>query len=44
MSRSKLGFALALLLAALAGGWFLANDLVLRLLGLHDAPGAWNMW
>jgi len=44
MSRNKLGVALALLLVALAGGWFLANDLVLRLLGLHDAPRTWDMW
>jgi type IV secretion system protein VirD4 len=44
MSRRSLGFASALLLAALVGGWLLANDLVLRLLGLHDAPRTWNMW
>ena len=44
MSRNKLGVALALLLVALVGGWFLANDLVLRLLGLHDAPRTWDMW
>jgi len=43
MSRSTLGFALAWLLAASAGGWLLSNDLVLRLLGLHDAQRAWDI-
>jgi len=42
MSRSSLGFALVLPPAALVGGWFLANDLVLRVLGRHYAPSIWQ--
>ena len=44
MSKDKLVFVLVLLLAAVAGGWFLSNYLVLRILGLHNVPVAWNMW
>lgn len=40
----KLGVVLFLLLVALAGGWVLANVLVLHLLGLADAPMPWNTW
>jgi type IV secretion system protein VirD4 len=40
----KLAVALVLLLAALAGGWFLSNYLIVYLLGLHDASPAWNTW
>jgi type IV secretion system protein VirD4 len=41
---AKLGWGLALLMAAAVGGWFLANYLVLLLLGVHDMPRAWNSW
>ena len=44
MSRNKLGWVLALLLAGLVGGWFLSGYLVLLLLGLRDTPLAWNTW
>jgi type IV secretion system protein VirD4 len=44
MSRNKLGWVLALLLAGLLAGWFLSGYLVLLLLGLRDAPPAWNTW
>ena len=44
MSTGKAGLGWMLLLAALAGGWFLSNCLVLLFLGLRDAPQAWNMW
>lgn len=40
----KLSSACVLLLMTLVGGWFLSNYLVLFLLGVRDAPQAWNMW
>lgn len=42
MGKRSLG--LVLLMAAVIGGWFLSNFLVLRFLGLRDAPLAWNTW
>ncbi|WP_158880057.1 type IV secretory system conjugative DNA transfer family protein [Rhodanobacter sp. L36] len=44
MSSVKLGFALALLFAALVGGWFFSNELTPLFIGLHGAPRAWNTW
>jgi type IV secretion system protein VirD4 len=43
MSNGKLVVALALLLAALAGGLYFSDWLVLRLLSV-EAPLAWNTW
>ena len=40
----KLGWGLALLMAAGVGGWFLSNYLVLLFLGVHDLPPSWNTW
>lgn len=42
MGKRSLG--LVLLMAAVIGGWFLSNFLVLRFLELRDAPLAWNTW
>jgi type IV secretion system protein VirD4 len=44
MSRGKLIFAGLLLIAALAGGLYLANWLTLWLLGLKSTPLAWDTW
>ncbi|PPT92499.1 type IV secretory system conjugative DNA transfer family protein [Xanthomonas theicola] len=44
MSERKLGVALMLLLAALIGGLYFSDWLVLRLLGLKSAPLAWDTW
>ncbi|SCB06005.1 type IV secretory system conjugative DNA transfer family protein [Xanthomonas translucens] len=44
MSERKLGVAVALLLAALMGGLYFSDWLVLRLLGLKNTPLAWNTW
>ncbi|MCT8287732.1 type IV secretory system conjugative DNA transfer family protein [Xanthomonas translucens pv. translucens] len=44
MSERKLGIAVALLLAALMGGLYFSDWLVLRLLGLKNTPLAWNTW
>ncbi|UKE45253.1 type IV secretory system conjugative DNA transfer family protein [Xanthomonas translucens pv. secalis] len=44
MSARKLGIAVALLLAALMGGLYFSDWLVLRLLGLKNTPLAWNTW
>ncbi|MGH8159820.1 MAG: type IV secretory system conjugative DNA transfer family protein [Rhodanobacter sp.] len=44
MSTGRLVFALVWLLAALVGGWFLCNYLVVFFLGLQHVPVAWNMW
>ena len=44
MSRGKLIFASMLLMAALLGGLYLADWLVLWLLGLKHSPLAWNTW
>ncbi|WP_426683285.1 type IV secretory system conjugative DNA transfer family protein [Xanthomonas translucens pv. undulosa] len=44
MSERKLGVAVALLLAALIGGLYFSDWLVLRLLGLKNTPLAWNTW
>jgi type IV secretion system protein VirD4 len=44
MGRGRLGCTVALLLAALVGGVYFADWMVLQLLGLKDAPLAWNTW
>ncbi|MEW9625581.1 type IV secretory system conjugative DNA transfer family protein [Rhodanobacter geophilus] len=44
MSQGKLIFAVTLLVAALLGGLYLADWLVLWLLDLRSAPLAWNTW
>jgi type IV secretion system protein VirD4 len=44
MSTGKLVFALALLLAALVGGLYFADWLVLWMLGLKNVPLVWNTW
>ncbi|MGV1107210.1 type IV secretory system conjugative DNA transfer family protein [Xanthomonas translucens] len=44
MSERKLRIAVALLLAALMGGLYFSDWLVLRLLGLKNTPLAWNTW
>lgn len=44
MSKSKVLFALVLLLGVLAGGWFLSNYFVLLILDLRNAPLTWNTW
>lgn len=44
MCRSKLGLAVALLLVAATGGWFLSNRLVPCFLGLQPVPQAWDLW
>ncbi|MDP9930622.1 type IV secretory system conjugative DNA transfer family protein [Variovorax paradoxus] len=44
MSKSKVLFALVILLGVLAGGWFLSNYLVLLILDLRNAPLTWNTW
>ncbi len=42
MGKRSLGAAL--LMGAVAGGWFLSNYLILLLLGLRDTPLVWNTW
>jgi type IV secretion system protein VirD4 len=44
MREGKLIFAVVLLIAALAGGLYFADWLILWMLGLKDAPLAWNTW
>lgn len=44
MSQPKLVFALALLLAAVVGGLYLADWLVLQLLGVKGTALQWNTW
>jgi type IV secretion system protein VirD4 len=44
MSRGKGIFTVALLVAALVGGLYFADWLTLWLLGLKQAPMAWNSW
>lgn len=44
MSRGKLGFASAVLVAALVAGWFLSSVATVHLLGLGDGALGWNTW
>ncbi|MGP1666869.1 MAG: type IV secretory system conjugative DNA transfer family protein, partial [Rhodanobacter sp.] len=44
MGKGRLGFVVGLLLAALAGGLYFADWLVLWLLGLKSVPLVWNTW
>jgi len=44
MSTGRLGFGVALLLAALVGGLYFADWLALWIIGLKGAPLAWNTW